>query len=49
MEAALTTLTSPVILFFLLGGLAAVARSDLAIPEAMAKGPVHLPDDRDRA
>ena len=38
MEAALTTLTSPVILFFLLGGLAAVARSDLNIPEAMAKG-----------
>jgi hypothetical protein len=38
MEAALTTLTSPVILFFLLGGLAAFARSDLAIPEAMAKG-----------
>jgi len=38
MDAALATLTSPVILFFLLGGLAAFARSDLAIPEAMAKG-----------
>jgi uncharacterized protein len=38
MEAAIATLTSPVILFFLLGGLAAFARSDLAIPEAMAKG-----------
>jgi hypothetical protein len=38
MEAALTTLTSPVILFFLLGGLAAFARSDLAIPDAVAKG-----------
>jgi len=31
------TLLSPVILFFVLGVLAAVARSDLAIPEAMAK------------
>jgi len=38
MDAALATLTSPVILFFLLGGLAALARSDLSIPEAMAKG-----------
>lgn len=38
MDAALATLTSPVTLFFLLGGLAAFARSDLAIPEAMAKG-----------
>jgi hypothetical protein len=38
MEAALATLTSPVILFFLLGALAAFARSDLQIPEAMAKG-----------
>jgi uncharacterized protein len=38
MEAALTTLTSPVILFFLLGALAAFARSDLTIPEAVAKG-----------
>lgn len=34
---AIATLTSPVILFFVLGVLAAVARSDLAIPEAFAK------------
>ena len=32
------TLLSPVILFFLLGALAALARSDLAVPEAIAKG-----------
>jgi uncharacterized protein len=32
------TLTSPIILFFVMGMLAAVARSDLAIPEALAKG-----------
>jgi hypothetical protein len=32
------TLLSPAILFFLLGLLAAFARSDLTIPEAMAKG-----------
>jgi uncharacterized protein len=31
------TLTSPVILFFVLGFLAAMARSDLSIPEAFAK------------
>ncbi|WP_271077881.1 sodium-dependent bicarbonate transport family permease [Aurantiacibacter sp. MUD61] len=31
-------LTSPVVLFFVLGLLAAFARSDLAIPEAIAKG-----------
>ncbi len=35
---ALSTFTSPVILFFLLGLLAATLRSELAIPEAMAKG-----------
>lgn len=35
---ALDTLLSPVILFFLLGALAALARSDLAVPEAIAKG-----------
>ncbi len=35
---ALQTFTSPVVLFFLLGLLAAFARSDLAIPEALAKG-----------
>lgn len=34
---ALSTLTSPVILFFVLGMIAAAARSDLAIPEAIAK------------
>lgn len=32
------TLLSPVILFFVLGALAAFARSDLEIPEAVAKG-----------
>ena len=31
-------LLSPVILFFVLGALAAAFRSDLAIPEAIAKG-----------
>ena len=37
-NVALQTLTSPVILFFVLGMLAAAARSELSIPEAMAKG-----------
>ena len=37
-SVALQTLTSPVILFFLLGMLAAAAKSELSIPEAMAKG-----------
>ena len=32
------TLLSPVILFFLLGAFAALARSDLSVPEAIAKG-----------
>jgi len=32
------TLLSPVILFFILGALASFARSDLSIPEAIAKG-----------
>ena len=36
--AALQTFTSPVILFFVLGLLAAFVRSDLQIPEAIAKG-----------
>ena len=36
--ATLQTFTSPVILFFVLGMLAAFARSELAIPEAIAKG-----------
>lgn len=35
---ALDALLQPVVLFFLLGTLAAFARSDLAIPEAVAKG-----------
>ena len=38
MDTAIATLLSPVILFFLLGAAAAFARSDLAIPEAIAKG-----------
>lgn len=38
MDTAIATLLSPVILFFLLGALAAFARSDLSIPEAIAKG-----------
>jgi hypothetical protein len=38
MDTVAATLTSPVILFFVLGLGAAFARSDLAIPEALAKG-----------
>ncbi len=38
MDTALATLLSPVILFFVLGAVAAIARSDLAIPEPIAKG-----------
>lgn len=38
MDIVIATLASPVILFFILGMLAAFARSDLAIPEAVAKG-----------
>jgi uncharacterized protein len=38
MEIALATLFSPVILFFVLGVLAAAAKSDLSIPEPVAKG-----------
>jgi uncharacterized protein len=34
----LSTLTSPVILFFVLGAFASFARSDLAIPESVSKG-----------
>jgi hypothetical protein len=37
LNASLALLTSPAILFFLLGALAAFARSDLAIPEPIAK------------
>lgn len=37
LETAIQTFTSPVVLFFVLGLLAALARSDLAIPEAIAK------------
>ncbi|MFM1983322.1 MAG: hypothetical protein RJB22_2041 [Pseudomonadota bacterium] len=36
--SALETLLSPVILFFVLGALAAAARSDLSVPEPIAKG-----------
>ncbi|MEE4538565.1 MAG: sodium-dependent bicarbonate transport family permease [Erythrobacter sp.] len=36
-ETAIQTLTSPVVLFFVLGLAAAFARSDLAIPEPIAK------------
>lgn len=36
-DTAIQTFTSPVVLFFVLGLLAAFARSDLAIPEAIAK------------
>lgn len=38
LDLALTNLTSPMILFFLLGLAAALARSDLNVPEAVAKG-----------
>lgn len=38
MIASPDALLSPVILFFLLGALAAFARSDLTVPEAVAKG-----------
>lgn len=38
METAIATLTSPVVLFFILGLVAAFGRSDLEIPEAVAKG-----------
>lgn len=38
MDTIVATLTSPVILFFLLGLFAAFARSDLTIPEPVAKG-----------
>jgi len=37
-ELAIANLTSPMILFFVLGLLAALAKSDLVIPEAIAKG-----------
>ena len=36
--SAIDTLLSPVILFFVLGALAAAARSDLSVPEPIAKG-----------
>ena len=38
MDTIVTTLSSPVVLFFILGLGAAFARSDLSIPEAIAKG-----------
>ena len=37
-DTAVATLTSPIILFFVLGLLAAAARSELSIPDAIAKG-----------
>ena len=37
-DLAVSNLTSPMILFFLLGLLAALGRSDLNVPEAIAKG-----------
>jgi hypothetical protein len=37
-DLAATNLLSPVVLFFALGALAALARSDLSMPEAIAKG-----------
>ncbi|MBB6226051.1 hypothetical protein FHS79_000202 [Polymorphobacter multimanifer] len=38
MDQSLAALGNPAVLFFLLGALAAFARSDLAVPEAIAKG-----------
>ncbi len=38
LDLALTTLLSPVVLFFVLGLLAALARSELTFPEAISKG-----------
>ncbi len=38
LDLAVANLTSPVILFFVLGLSAALARSDLSVPEAIAKG-----------
>lgn len=38
MAGSLGTILSPVVLFFVLGALAAFARSDLSIPEQVAKG-----------
>ena len=38
MDAALSTILSPIILFFLLGLVAALLRSQMTIPEAFAKG-----------
>ena len=38
LDLAIANLTSPVILFFVLGLAAALARSDLSVPEAVAKG-----------
>lgn len=38
LDLAATNLLSPVVLFFALGALAALARSDLSMPEAIAKG-----------
>ncbi|MGL5116024.1 MAG: sodium-dependent bicarbonate transport family permease, partial [Beijerinckiaceae bacterium] len=37
LDLALSNLLSPMVLFFALGLLAALARSDLSVPEAVAK------------
>lgn len=38
MDVVIATLTSPVIMFFVLGALASAVRSDLSIPESISKG-----------
>ena len=38
LDLALATLLSPVVLFFILGLIAALLRSSMSIPEAFAKG-----------
>ena len=38
MDVALSTLLSPIILFFALGMAAALLRSQMSVPEAIAKG-----------
>lgn len=38
LDLALANLLSPIVLFFVLGAAASIARSDLTIPEAVAKG-----------
>ena len=38
MDVAISTLLSPIILFFALGMVAALLRSQMSVPEAIAKG-----------